>query len=88
MLKSGVSAFGLLAGIIVFLPAILQCLLWQITLYLCAGIGDIFDLKEITSLLRAAANTISTMLAITICCMAVLTVSTVAMLIIGGGGGQ
>lgn len=84
MLKSGVSAFGLLAGVFIFLPVIVQCLMWLLTSNICAAIGDIFDQKEITSLLRACSTVLSTMLAILLSCMTVLTVSTVIMLIIGG----
>lgn len=84
MLKSGVSAFGLLAGIFIFLPIIVECVMWLITIYICTGIGDIFDLKEITILLRASGNVIETLLGIILCCMTILTVSTVIMLIIGG----
>jgi Stage III sporulation protein AE (spore_III_AE). len=84
MLKSGVSAFGLLAGVFIFLPVIVQCLMWLLTSNICAAIGDIFEQKEITSLLRACSTVLSTMLAILLSCMTVLTVSTVIMLIIGG----
>ncbi|WP_312693352.1 stage III sporulation protein AE [Caproiciproducens sp.] len=84
MLKSGVSAFGLLAGIFVFLPILVECIVWLITLQVCIGVGDIFDLKEITSLLKASGNVIETLLSIILCCMMILMVSTVIMLIIGG----
>ncbi|QEY33953.1 stage III sporulation protein AE [Caproiciproducens galactitolivorans] len=84
MLKSGVSAFGLLAGLCIFLPILIECLIWLITIHICAGIGTIFSLKEITMLLKAVVNVIETLLGIILCCMAILTVSTAAMLIIGG----
>ncbi|NLG93597.1 MAG: stage III sporulation protein AE [Clostridiales bacterium] len=84
MLKSGVSAFGLLAGLCIFLPILIECLIWLITMHVCAGIGTIFALKEITTLLKAVVNVIETLLGIILCCMAILTVSTAAMLIIGG----
>lgn len=84
MLKSGVGAFGLLAGIFIFLPVIVECVLWVLTLLFCSGIGEMFGLREITSLLKASSDVVSTMLAILLCCMAVLIVSTVLMLMIGG----
>lgn len=84
LLKSGVSAFGLLAGIFIFLPIIAECLLWIFTLNLCAGIGQIFELEQISSLLKASSDVVSTMLAILLCSMMVLTISTVVMLIVGG----
>lgn len=84
MLKSGVGAFGLLAGLFIFLPVIAECVLWIITLMLCSGISQIFDLKEITGLLKASSDVVSTILAILLCCMMVLIISTVVMLVIGG----
>lgn len=84
MLKSGVGAFGLLAGLFVFLPVIAECVLWILTLMLCSGISQVFELKEITGLLKASSDVVSTMLAILLCCMMVLIISTVVMLVIGG----
>ena len=84
MLKSGVSAFGLLAGLFIFLPIIIQSIMWLLTIHICAGIGDVFGLKEVTSLLRASIDVIETLLSIILCCMTILTVSTVVMLVIGG----
>lgn len=84
LLKSGVSAFGLLAGIFIFLPVIAECFIWILTLNLCAGVGQIFDLNEISSLLKASSDVVSTMLAILLCSMMILTISTVVMLIVGG----
>lgn len=86
LLKSGVGAFGILAAGCIFLPVILQCLLWMASVHICACVGDIFDLKQLSSLLRAAGKVISMLLAIILCCMMILTVSTVLVLVIGGGG--
>ena len=84
VLKGGVGAFGVLAVVFMFLPILIECLLWQITLTVCAGIGDVFDLKEITSILNAASKVMSMMLAILLCTMAMMTISTVVVLMMGG----
>ncbi len=84
MLKSGVGAFGLLAGIFIFLPIIIQCVTWLITINVCSGISDIFDQKEISTVLKAVVTVLEMMLGMILCCMAILTVSTVVMLVIGG----
>lgn len=84
MLKSGVGAFGILAGIFIFLPILIQSISWVITLHICTGISDIFDQKEISSVLKAAVTVLETMLSIVLCCMAILIVSTVVMLVVGG----
>lgn len=83
-LKSGIGAFGLLAGLLVFLPVIAECVLWLLTLLLCSGISQVFDLDGVTGLLKASADVVSTMLAVLFCCMTVLIISTVVMLLIGG----
>ena len=79
-------AFGILAAGCIFLPILLQCLLWMATVHICACVGDIFDLKQISSLLRAGGKVIGILLSIILCCMMILTVSTVLVLVIGGGG--
>lgn len=84
MLKSGIGAFGLLAGLILFLPVVAECVLWLLTLLLCSGISQVFELDGITGLLKASADVVSTMLAVLFCCMTVLIISTVVMLLIGG----
>ena len=85
LLKSGVGAFGLLAIAFLFFPILIQCILWQVTISVCAGIGDVFDLKEITGLLRSISKVISLLIAMLLCCVAILIISTVVMLIVGGG---
>ena len=84
VLKGGVGAFGVLAVVFMFLPILIECLLWQMTLTVCAGIGDVFDLKEITSILNAVSKVMSMMLAILLCTMAMMTISTVVVLMMGG----
>ncbi len=83
-LKAGVGAFGLLAGLFLFLPILAECVLWILTLTLCSGVSQIFNLDEITGLLKASADVVSTLVAILLCCMAVLIITTVVMLTIGG----
>lgn len=85
LLKSGVGAFGMVAGGCIFLPVLLQCLLWMLTIQVCACVGDVFDLKQLSGLLRAAGKVISVLLSILLCCMMILIVSTVLVLMIGGG---
>ena len=85
LLKSGVGAFGLLAIGFIFFPVLAQCLLWQVTVIVCASIADVFDLKEIAGLLRAISKVISLLIAILLCSIAVLIISTIVMMGIGGG---
>ena len=85
VLKGGVGAFGVLGVAFLFLPILIECVLWQMTLTVCAGIGEVFDLKEITAILHAASKVMSMLLAILLCTMAMMTISTVVVLMMGGG---
>ena len=87
LLKSGVGAFGIIAAAFIFLPTIVECLLWQLTVQVSAAVSDIFELRQISDLLRAAGKVLSMMLSIILCCVTILIVSTVIVLMIGGGGG-
>lgn len=84
VLKSGVGAFGILAAGAIFLPVLLKLILWLAAVNLSAAAGDLFELKEISALLRAVGKVLSTMIAIVICCMVILVISTVLLLLIGG----
>lgn len=85
LLKSGVGAFGLLATGAIFLPVALECLFWLFTLSACAAVGNLFELKEITELLRSSSKVIQILLSLILCCLTILVISTVLMMAIGGG---
>lgn len=85
MLRSGIGGFALLALLILFLPTILSCLIWMLTLTLCAAVGEVFSLKEVTTLLRSCSSVLEVLLAVLLCSMTVLIISSVVLLMMGGG---
>lgn len=84
LLKSGIGVFAVIAIGFIYLPIIIECLIWQISIGISATAGDIFELKSLSNLLRATGKVISTLLAIILCCMTVFIISTVIILITGG----
>lgn len=86
LLKSGVGAFGLLAALCLFLPAVLRCLLWIACCTLCSAAGDLLGISEVTAVLRAASQVLQTLLAVAVSCAAVILVA--AVLVMQGGGGS
>ncbi len=86
LLKSGVGAFGVIAGGAIFMPIIIECSVWIIFLHICVYFGEIFGLTKICSLLKSSSKVMETMFAIIFASMLVLAVSTVLMLVIGGNG--
>lgn len=85
MLKSGVGVFAILGTAAIYLPTIIECMLWLASIHLCAAVGDVFNLKGPCTLLRASGKVISTLLAIVLCCMVIFIISTTIVLTIGGG---
>lgn len=86
LLKSGVGVFVIISVAVVFLPAIIQCLFWLMSLGLCKSVGEVLDLKEPCMILNSVNIVITTVLAILLCIMSVFIISTALVLLLGGGG--
>lgn len=85
LLKSGVGVFSIISGIILFLPPLIECLIWIFLLSLSSSVSDILAQRKISVLLSSASKVLEVLLAIILSCVAVIIVSTVIILIIGGG---
>lgn len=85
LLRSGVGAFGLVAGLCLFLPVIIRCLLWIFCCTVCSAVGDLIGFSEITGILKAASQLLQTLLAIVVSCGVVLIVA--AVFVMQGGSG-
>lgn len=85
ILKSGVGAFFIIAVGFLFLPVIVECIVWSFAVNFCAIAGDIFELSNVSNLLRNIGKVMSTLMAVILCIMAVLIISTVIVLNLGGG---
>lgn len=85
ILKSGVGAFFIIAVGFIFLPVVVECIVWSFAVNFCAIAGDIFELSNASNLLRNIGKVMSTLMAVILCIMAVLIISTVIVLNLGGG---
>jgi len=85
LLKSSVGAFGIIAAFSTFLPVLLETVLWLLCLHLCAAIGGIFDNRAVESMMKAVCAGMEILLALLLCCLTVLVVSTGILLASGGG---
>lgn len=84
LLKTGVGAFGIITGGIIFLPLLIECILWIIFLNFSECIGNTLEIKSISLLLKSISNVVSTLLAVLIFSMLILIISSGIILIIGG----
>lgn len=86
LLKSGVGVFVIISIAIVFLPIILQSLMWIITLSIGKSTAEVLNLQQVQKLLESISAVFSTLLAIVLCIMSVYIISTAIILLMGGAG--
>lgn len=86
LIKSSVGIVGVMAVVLVFLPSIIEVVLWRISLTLCIIVSDIFGDKSVSAVLNAFLNTLLLINVILILSM-VTTVISFGILIAAGGVG-
>lgn len=86
LIKSSVGIVGVIAVVLVFLPSIIEVVLWRISLTLCVIVSDIFGDKSVSAVLNAFLNTLLLINVILILSM-VTTVISFGILIAAGGVG-
>lgn len=86
LIKSSVGIVGVMAVVLVFMPSIIEVVLWRISLTLCVIVSDIFGDKSVSAVLNAFLNTLLLINVILILSM-VTTVISFGILIAAGGVG-
>ena len=86
LLKSGLGIFVIISIAFVFLPIILNSLLWIFTLSAGKLFADTLGINQVKNLLEGVSTVLSTLLAIVLCIMSVYIISTALVLLLGGGG--
>lgn len=84
LIKSSVGIVGIIAVALVYLPAIIEIVLWRISLGICSIVSDVFGDKSVSAVLGAFTNTLLLVNVILILSM-VTTVISFGILIAAGG---
>ena len=84
LLKSGAGAFGIIAGLFVFIPIITECIIWIVFLNICEFLSDTFELTKPSSLFKSTAEIVKTLMAILICIGVIIISSSAVIIMIGG----
>ncbi len=84
IVKSGAGAFGMLAALCIFAPAMAECALWAGVCMAGKGLGDLFGAKEISGLMNSAASAAKMVLALQGSICVVCVASAAAVLLAGG----
>lgn len=86
LLKSGMGVFVIIAVAVLFLPMLLQCLCWMLTLSASKSVGEVLGLREPCFIFEAVNTVVTTVFAILLCIMSVFIISTALILMLGGAG--
>ena len=85
LLRSSAGVFIIIATACLFLPVILECILWQLSLSLLSGSSEILGINSMKKVFSAVSSVISMLTAVLACIVAVLIISTVAVLLASAG---
>ena len=86
VLKSGVGVFVILSIAVIFLPVVIQSVLWIATLWIGKLTAEVLILSQTAKLLECVISVFSTLLGIVLCIMSIYIISTALVLVMGGGG--
>ncbi len=81
LLKSSIGVYGIISCCAIFLPLLIELLLWRVVLVICASISDLFSLGKISGLMRSVDTVMSVIMGIILltCAMFVISLSVVVM---------
>lgn len=83
LLKSGAGVFVIIASAFVFLPVLIECIVWQFSLFFLSSASDIFGLSQMTGVFKIVSKVVSMIVAVLLCTMTIFIISTVIILIVG-----
>lgn len=86
LLKSGVGVFVIISIAVIFLPVLIQCILWMMSLSLCRVIGEVLGQNTVVSVLSGASAVLGIMIALILSVSTVFVISTTIILVAGGVG--
>ncbi len=84
LIKSSVGVVGIAAVALVFLPSVIEVVLWRITLTICVIVSDVFGDKSVSAVINTFLNTLLLINVILVLSM-VTTVISFGILIAAGG---
>ncbi len=83
LLKSGAGVFVIIAAACIFLPILIECMLWQFSLFILTSASDILGLGRMKSVYGTISTVASMLMAILLCILTIFIISTVIILMVG-----
>lgn len=81
MLKTGAGVFVIIASSFLLLPVLLECILWQFSLFLLSSVSDIVGITGLSGVFRTVSKAVGMLTALLIAVIVVFIISTVVILL-------
>ena len=86
LIRTSIGAYGIIAALLLFLPAFLRLFLWYIVTNLGVVIGDIMGVTQISRILKSCSAALGILIAILLCYALLIIVSTTIVMVTSGLG--
>ncbi len=83
LLKSGTGVFALIAGFCIFIPVMIECIIWRLSFFLLGAASDILGISSVKALLKTVENVTGLIIAVMMTVIILFIISTVLVLIVG-----
>lgn len=84
-LKGSIGGFGILATVLIVLPTLIECIVWNLLLLLTKTTAQLFSLSEVAAVSESAARIIKALIAV-LASSSVLMIVSVTLVTLAGGG--
>lgn len=85
LLKTATGAYAIIVFLVIFLPPVLECVLWMLAMDLSAAVAEILGIGNMKDLLKGIRESLSVMTALVVTTATALIVSVSVMLLTGTG---
>ena len=83
LLKSTIGGFGILATALIVLPPLLECAMWMACLSVCNLAAEMFELGQISTLLKAVQSVVKTLIGVLAACSLFMIIATTIVTVAG-----
>jgi stage III sporulation protein AE len=86
LLRGSTGTFGIIAGLMIFVPTLVSVFLHRVALAVAAAVCEMFGIMRLASLLKSGENIMSIVFAMLFCLTVLIVISVAMMLFIWNGG--
>ena len=77
VVRTTIGAFGIFSTLLLLLPCFIRCVCWQLCLWFCATVAEVFDVGSVSGLLKTMQQVAKNMIAILSVSALFMTIATV-----------